>query len=844
MLFSHPAILGLLLLVPIFAVVSYRTAARRRSLTTFFRTLSLVALILALSRPLLPWQSAEDAHVSVVDCSSAMSDNALQTVVHDIGGLASTAKRPAVIAFASRALVVSDADELRNPGAIAKLRRRLAQPVWADDQPSGGTNLAAALQLAAAQIPRLGRGSINLYAEGWSDHGDAAAEAYRLAERGVAVHVMPTEIAIRKNTSVALQRLLLPATARIGETIDADIQLESTSTGTVTVALTIGNAVPVRATAVISPGSNDVHIPLPLHQPGLIVARATTQPTTADVPGSAADASSATYVEAAPKVLVVQDAPGPGLPRTFGALLGSSVDVTTVSPDQFARESLEEVGTVVLSDLPADRLPIAVQENLRRAVLDGTGLLLAGAARSFGPGGYDASRLAPLLPVRMPQQAMNIDPSTALVLIIDTSGSMKGEKLDLAKQVARLAVSHLRAQDNVGIVEFYGGRRWAAPIQSAADRSVLQRTLDRLTAGGNTTMYPALEEAAFGLRNVHARSKHVMIISDGFVESAPFGELARQMTDDGVAVSAVQVGSDDSANLMPALARWGGGRFYAVRDQFELPDVILKQPEQSPLSSLVETPSAVTAGDDALVRNVVDSAWAPIQAYVRTTAKPTADVLLAASSGDPLLTRWRYGAGFVATLTTQLGSTMTDGLQEQPQFARLLAGLMRQTNSGKGSPLQIQTVVRPAGIEVNVTASRVDAALRSHTLSLTLADETGHAVRVAPSAEPIAPGQWNILLTGITSGVYQLTAAVDQSTVTGRAGVAVPLPESAHALMPNQSLLDQIASFSPMAEERAKQLPTYQTVFIELRKPLAVSAVLMLLLHIAVRRWPAKRIVG
>ena len=166
--------------------------------------------------------------------------------------------------------------------------------------------------------------------------------------------------------------------------------------------------------------------------------------------------------------------------------------------------------------MPADHLPVAAQASLREAVLGGTGLLVTGAAKSFGPGGYDDAPLSAVLPVTMPQQTQIIDPSTTLVLILDTSGSMSGDqRIDLAKEVARLALAHLKSHDKVGIVEFYGGKRWAAPIQSAGNLSVISRALERLTAGGGTTLYPAVEEAYFALRNVHTRSKHVLICSDG-----------------------------------------------------------------------------------------------------------------------------------------------------------------------------------------------------------------------------------------------------------------------------------------------------------------------------------------
>ena len=325
---------------------------------------------------------------------------------------------------------------------------------------------------------------------------------------------------------------------------------------------------------------------------------------------------------------------------------------------------------IVLADVIADHIAPAGQAALCDAVRSGTGLLLTGAARSFGPGGYDDSRLAGLLPLKMAQPAESIDPSTALALVIDTSGSMRHDRIDLAKEVARLAISHLKPHDKVGIVEFYGGKRWAAPIQSAGNASVIYRALDRLTVGGGTTLFPAVEEAAYALRNIDVRTKHVLIISDGFVEDAPFNTLLQQMTDDGIDVSTAQVASD-SVNMMPDIARWGNGRFYTVPDQYALPDITLKQPQVVLTSPLVSRPSAIIPGDDSLLADSRATGWGEVGGYVRTKAKPTADVLLKTGSGDPLLARWRYGSGFVATLTTQLGSTMAGGPVAEPFSGRV-----------------------------------------------------------------------------------------------------------------------------------------------------------------------------
>ena len=41
-------------------------------------------------------------------------------------------------------------------------------------------------------------------------------------------------------------------------------------------------------------------------------------------------------------------------------------------------------------------------------------------------------------------------------MILDTSGSMAGSRIELAKHIARIAVRRMQPHDRIGIVEFYG----------------------------------------------------------------------------------------------------------------------------------------------------------------------------------------------------------------------------------------------------------------------------------------------------------------------------------------------------------------------------------------------------
>ena len=73
----------------------------------------------------------------------------------------------------------------------------------------------------------------------------------------------------------------------------------------------------------------------------------------------------------------------------------------------------------------------------------GGGLIMLGGDQSFGLGGYYKTTLEEILPVRSDFEKEKEKPSLAMMLVIDKSGSMGGEKIEMAKDAARAAVELL-----------------------------------------------------------------------------------------------------------------------------------------------------------------------------------------------------------------------------------------------------------------------------------------------------------------------------------------------------------------------------------------------------------------
>ena len=108
-------------------------------------------------------------------------------------------------------------------------------------------------------------------------------------------------------------------------------------------------------------------------------------------------------------------------------LVGSGFQVRRIDLNDSAavEESVQECDLVLLDDLAAESVPEVVEKRLVNAVRrEGLGLMMSGGRSAFGSGGWHDRPIESLLPVELVQKEEKRDPSTSLVLVIDTSGSM------------------------------------------------------------------------------------------------------------------------------------------------------------------------------------------------------------------------------------------------------------------------------------------------------------------------------------------------------------------------------------------------------------------------------------
>lgn len=192
----------------------------------------------------------------------------------------------------------------------------------------------------------------------------------------------------------------------------------------------------------------------------------------------------------------------------------------------------------------------------------------------------------------------------AMAVVIDTSGSMSGDKMaDAKKSVLRL-LADMRDSDRIAVVRYSDTAEIVQHLASVGEvRASLSEKIRNLQSGGGTNIPSGLEGGlralASGSESWEFRTRpservdRLVLVSDGLDGTRQQAEaLARRAFNAGVTVSSLGVGLDFDESYMGAIASTGHGNFAFVNDGSSIATFLQRE--------LVETAS--TTVQDAKVR--------------------------------------------------------------------------------------------------------------------------------------------------------------------------------------------------------------------------------------------------
>jgi len=256
------------------------------------------------------------------------------------------------------------------------------------------------------------------------------------------------------------------------------------------------------------------------------------------------------------------------------------------------------------------------------------------------------------------------------VAVLDTSGSMLGNKIGAAKEAVRQAMHRLVDGDAFSLVTFATDVRCLLEAKrvDVGFRRVVESALQEIQTEGNTALCRGLELGVLKALAHLEKTNLVLLLSDGRAnvgetEVEAVGRRATGARSKGVTVSTLGVGYDYNEAMMAEIAIEGGGRFYHIANASQIAAYLTG--ELGEVASLAARNAAVTLNLPAGTSVQPLSAAYPVQGHTvslgdiptATTLEVVVRVLLPpqpAGSRLPIDGALNYQSPAGNALTTQL----------------------------------------------------------------------------------------------------------------------------------------------------------------------------------------------
>ncbi len=157
-----------------------------------------------------------------------------------------------------------------------------------------------------------------------------------------------------------------------------------------------------------------------------------------------------------------------------------------------------------------------------------------------------------------------------LIVVLDRSSSMRGERLYHAQKAVRLISERLTPQDRLGIVTFNDRAQVVLPAGPYRQPEVVLSAINSITASGGTEISSGLE---VGLREAlrgHSRRvvTHIIFLTDGqtYGDEAQCLELAEKIAREQIGLTLFGLGADWNDHLLDEMARRSNGETLHIAD--------------------------------------------------------------------------------------------------------------------------------------------------------------------------------------------------------------------------------------------------------------------------------------
>jgi Ca-activated chloride channel family protein len=179
-------------------------------------------------------------------------------------------------------------------------------------------------------------------------------------------------------------------------------------------------------------------------------------------------------------------------------------------------------------------------------------------------------------------EARNVD----MVIVLDRSGSMKGRKINDARQAVLHLLSGLTAKDRFALVTYSDRVQQVSGLKyvSVDHGKQLKALVRNIRAGGGTNLGHGLQTGINIMLAApeNGNARKLILISDGLAnkgitDATRLGQMAGVAVEKEFAVSTVGVGNDFNEQLMTTIADRGAGNYYYLENPLAFAEVFQKE---------------------------------------------------------------------------------------------------------------------------------------------------------------------------------------------------------------------------------------------------------------------------
>jgi Ca-activated chloride channel family protein len=203
-----------------------------------------------------------------------------------------------------------------------------------------------------------------------------------------------------------------------------------------------------------------------------------------------------------------------------------------------------------------------------------------------------------------------------LALVIDRSGSMRGERLRNAIAGANAAVDHLGEGDVVSVIAFDSRPTRVVPatVIEAGNREQIKAAIRGITASGETCISCGIDDGISELQGTTGKVERMIVLSDGEATAGVrdlfgFRSLATHAREKGVSVTTIGVGTSYNQKILGAIALEAGGGHYFIEDAASMERAFQSETDKLRATVAVGAEATIELGAGVELVRVFDRAF-------------------------------------------------------------------------------------------------------------------------------------------------------------------------------------------------------------------------------------------